>query len=61
MFLRATMLTLLGVVMTLCSASSAEAQFQQLGTRRGAVIGGVIGGVIGNQNDEVAAGIIAGG
>ena len=42
--------------------SSADAQnFQQLGTRRGAVAGAILGAVIGDQNNEAFAGAAIGG
>lgn len=42
--------------------SMAEAQnFQQLGTRRGAVTGAILGAVIGDQNNEAFAGAVIGG
>ncbi len=63
--------TLLGLLVCLCAASTAEAQWgssrsfqgpsnQTLGTRRGAVVGGIIGGVVGARNDRPVVGILAG-
>lgn len=46
----------------IAAPSMAEAQnFQQLGTRRGAVTGAILGAVIGDQNNEAFAGAVIGG
>ncbi len=49
------------IAVALMAIPSANAQAQDLSTRRGAVAGAIIGGLIGDQNDRAFTGVVVGG